>query len=204
VSQPAQRIQGARTVDEVVRQANIVLERINQQIIDASGTGGVSAETAASLQSQITKLQEISGAYPDLGGTGNPAPTPSSQSTTVVTDGETITGTGDDSDPISLAVPVTIGNGGTGLEQVETQQITTTGNPITSGASESEGSVTIAGVTAESAATWSIAGIPDPSWLTGIVVVLSCTANTVTMHLVNPTAGTITPIAQKVNIKVIG
>lgn len=113
MSNPPQRIQGSKTVADVERMANIAFEKLQPQIDSASGSGGVPQVEFVALQKQVTTLTTLSGADINNGGTGNPAPTPASQSTTVITDGTTITGDGD-TNPISLIVPVSIVDGGTG------------------------------------------------------------------------------------------
>ena len=195
-----QRIQGSATVPDLERQINIAFTRIQPQIDAASGTGGVSTAEFEALSAQVANLTNVSGSDLDAGGTGNPAPTPAS--TTVTTDGSTITGDGGQS-PITLVVPVALISGGTGIEQNSVQQIITTGNPILAGHYEEQPSLSLAGVTNFSAIAWSLPDTPDPTWLTGIQVIVVCTTSTVTIYLVNPTASTITPIAQLINIKVI-
>lgn len=195
----AQRIQGSKTVADVERQVNAALERINGQIGEAGGTGGVSQAEFAALQAQVTQNTAIAGSDLNNGGTGNPAPTPA---TTTVTTGEGITGDGGQS-PISLAVPVAESDGGTGLIQTGVQQIITLGTIIAAGTAQAQPALALAGVTDSSAAMWSLPNAPDATWQTGIFVILVCTTDTITPWLVNPTAGGITPISQLVNIKAI-
>jgi hypothetical protein len=81
-------------------------------------------------------------------------------------------------------------------------QVTTNGTAVNAGTAQAQTPVTVAGVTTSSVASWSLPNAPDATWQTGIAVMLVCTANTVTVYLVNPTAGPITPIAQAINIAV--
>jgi hypothetical protein len=196
----AQRLQTPKDFADATVQINRAFEKINAQIAAAGGTGGVSAADFADLQAQVTTLTNLSGT--GASGSGSPGPAGSGGITTVNTDGTTIGGDGVVT-PIFLEVPVTIPDGGTGLVQVATQQITTSGNAILAGGYEAQTALTLAGVTTTSAAMWSLPNTPDASWLTGISVILKCTAGTVTMYLVNGTALPITPVAQAVNIKVI-
>ena len=81
-------------------------------------------------------------------------------------------------------------------------QITTNGTVVNAGTAQAQPSVTVTGVTTSSVASWSLPNTPDPTWQTGIAVVTVCTANTVTVYLVNPTGAAITPITQKINVAV--
>jgi hypothetical protein len=201
MSATAPRIFTPRDFSDLTVQVNKAFENLNGKIASASTTGGVSDAAFAALTAQVANLTAVSGSDIETGGTGTSAP--SQSSVTVVTDNETIQGNGNSANPIALIGPVALGNGGTGISQTGTQQITTSGNPILAGGNEAETALTIAGVTVDSVASWSLPNVPDPSWLTGVTVILVCTANTVTMYLVNGTAATITPVAQAVNIKVI-
>lgn len=161
------------------------------------------ASSQATVAAAITKPNLNAGAVNVKGGSpGNPPIGPSAPSGTVQTDGSTISGNGQ-SQPLSLVVPVTIPDGGTGLIQAATQQITTHGTLIAAGTAQAQPALTLTGVTTTSAASWSLPNTPDATWQTGIMVILVCTSNTVTPYLVNPTAAGITPIAQAINIKVI-
>ena len=77
--QPAQRIQGPKTLDEMVRQTNIALERINGQIIS------IDKKTVVKPQAPVTNINTEQGT-----GVGPPSLNPG----TVATDGITITGDG--------------------------------------------------------------------------------------------------------------
>ena len=202
MSQPAQRIQGSKTVADVERQANVALGRINEQIAEASGTGGVPSAEFIALQREVETLKNLSGGFADIGGTGAGSPAPNPPDGTVATDGITIGGDGSDT-PIFLKVPAALGSGGTGIVQAITQQITTLGTAIAPGTSQVQPALSIPGVTPKSAAMWSLPNPPDATWQTGIFMILVCTTDVVTPYLVNPTAGSITPIGQLVNIKVI-
>jgi hypothetical protein len=98
---------------------------------------------------------------------------------------------------------VTLAQGGTGLVQTATQQITTNGTQILAGACQAQPAATISGVTTTSTATWGIPTALPATWQTGIHVMLVVTADTVTLNLCNGTAGNITPATQLVNIKAI-
>lgn len=200
MSAPAQRVSGSQSVADLERQTNIALGRVNAQIQASAGAGGISAAAFAAQQARIDELFALSGNDINNGGTGNPAPTPATQTVTV--DGTTITGDGGSS-PLSLVVPVTLPDGGTGIIQTATQQITTNGTLVAAGTAQAQPALTLAGVTTTSAVAWSLPNAPAATWQTGIAMIFVCTANTVTPYLVNPTAAGITPVAQLVNIKVI-
>jgi hypothetical protein len=74
VTVPAQRIQGSKTVADVERQANVALGRINEQIAQASGTGGVPSAEFVALQKEVQTLKNLSGGFADIGGTGAGSP----------------------------------------------------------------------------------------------------------------------------------
>jgi hypothetical protein len=101
---PAQRVSGSKSVQELERQTNVALERLNAQIKNVS-SGGVSAADMAALQAQINQLFALSGANVNNGGTGTSTPVPPSGSVMVTTDGITITGNGS-SVPIALVEPI--------------------------------------------------------------------------------------------------
>lgn len=81
--------------------------------------------------------------------------------------------------------------------------VTTAGTAVTNGTCQAQTGVTITGVTTASVVAWSIPTALPATWQTGITVVPVVTANTVTLNLCNPTAGSITPAAQAVNVRVI-
>lgn len=91
----------------------------------------------------------------------------------------------------------TVGSGGS-----TPATIITNGTPVAPGTAQAQPVATIAGVIAGSVASWSLPNAPDATWQTGIAVILVCGAGTVTPYLVNPTAGSITPVAQVLNIRV--
>jgi len=197
---PFPRLKQPKDFADATVQINKAFEMFRQAIMNAGGTGGVPMAEFLALQAQVKNLTALSGNDINNGGTGNPAPTPATQ--TVTTDGTTITGDGGSS-PISLVVPVTLPDGGTGIVQAGTQQITTNGTLIGAGTAQAQPALTLPGVTTKSAVAWSLPNVPDATWQTGIAMIFVCTANTVTPYLINPTAAGITPIAQLVNIKVI-
>jgi hypothetical protein len=82
-------------------------------------------------------------------------------------------------------------------------QITTHGTAITAGSQQAQTALSIPGVTPSSVVAWSIDGTPGANWETGIEVLPVCTAGTVTLYLVNPTAASITPAAQVINVRII-
>lgn len=98
---------------------------------------------------------------------------------------------------------VTLAQGGTGLAQTGTQQITTNGTAVTAGTCQAQPAATITGVTTTSAAMWSVPTVLPATWQTGIFVMPVVTTNTVTLSLCNGTAGSITPVGQLVNVKAI-
>jgi hypothetical protein len=81
-------------------------------------------------------------------------------------------------------------------------QITTNGTAIATGVCQAQPALTITGTTITSTADWSVPTALPATWQTGIHVMPVVTANTVTLSLCNATAGTITPAAQAVNIRV--
>lgn len=148
------------------------------------------ASSQATAASAIAKPNLNAGAVNSSGGSPGKAPIgPSAPSGTVLTDGSTISGNGQ-AQPLSWVPPAT-------------QQVTTNGTLIAAGTAQAQPALTFPGTTTTSVAIWSLPNVPDATWQTGIAVQLVCTANTVTPYLVNPTAGGITPVAQKLNIKVI-
>jgi len=80
--------------------------------------------------------------------------------------------------------------------------VTTRGTVVNAGTAQAQPGVTVTGVTTASVASWSLPNAPDATWQTGIAGFTVCTANTVTLYLVNGTAGNITPVAQTVNLAV--
>lgn len=88
----------------------------------------------------------------------------------------------------------TLGNGGT---------ITTNGTAIGAGVCQAQPALTLTGVATTSAVDWSVPTALPATWQTGIHVMPVVTANTVTLSLCNASAGSITPAAQAVNIRVI-
>lgn len=198
----APRIAHYSDPENLIEQVNKALESVIRRIPPTTGLAGTT--DIVSLQAQINQLKNLNGSDVNISGTGvsGPSNNPAAGSVPVNTDGTTISGDSLNT-PIALIVPVTIGNGGTGLVQVATQQITTNGTIITAGTAQAQPTLALSGVTTKSAAMWSLPNVPDATWQTGIAMLLVCTANLVTPYLVNPTAGSITPVAQLVNIKVI-
>jgi len=81
--------------------------------------------------------------------------------------------------------------------------VTTNGTVVNAGSAQAQPKLTIAGVTTSSVAIWSLPNAPDATWQTGIGVLTVCTTNAVTLYLINPTAGNITPVTQAVNVRVL-
>ena len=81
--------------------------------------------------------------------------------------------------------------------------VTTKGTAVAAGTAQAQNAVTLSGATATSAIAWALAAAPAASWQTGIQVVPVVANDTVTIYLVNPTAGSITPVAATINIRVI-
>jgi hypothetical protein len=198
-----QRIATPRDFADATAQINRAFEKIQEQIASAGTSGPVSAAAFAELQAQVNNLNTLSGNITNVTGTGASGPSSGTSNISVTTDESTIGGDGTTADPISLITPVTIGNGGTGLDQAGTQQIQTNGTLIGANSQQVQPTLTLAGVTAKSAVAWSLPNPMDASWLTGIFLYFECSTNTVIPWLVNPTGGSITPVAQLVNIKVI-
>jgi hypothetical protein len=195
---------------DATNQLNKIFDAIEKDI----GKGGKPALTVVPMRTPspsgpVNLGGSVPGAIDNItevnkgGGSPGPVGPPGPAGGAVVTDGVTIGGDGDGT-PLFLEAPVTIANGGTGLFQSPTQQITTLGTLIAAGTAQAQPALSpLFGVTTGSAAMWSLPNAPDATWQTGIAVLVVCTLNTVTLYLVNPTAAPITPIAQLVNIKVI-
>jgi hypothetical protein len=81
--------------------------------------------------------------------------------------------------------------------------VTTNGTAVAAGTCQAQPALTITGVTTASVPLWSIPTALPATWQTGIDVYPVVTANTVTLSLCNGTAGSITPAAQAVNVRVI-
>lgn len=76
----------------------------------------------------------------------------------------------------------------------------TAGSPVGPGVAQAQSGVTVTGCKTTSVAFWSLPNAPDATWQTGISVLLVVGTNVVTPYLVNPTAATITPVTQTLNI----
>lgn len=87
----------------------------------------------------------------------------------------------------------TLGNGGT---------ITTNGTAVAAGVCQAQPALTLTGVGTTTAVSWGVPTALPATWQTGIFIQPVVTANTVTLSLCNGTAGSITPVAQAVNIRV--
>jgi hypothetical protein len=81
--------------------------------------------------------------------------------------------------------------------------ITTNGTAVAAGVCQAQPTLTVAGTTTASIAAWSIGNAPVATWQTGITVLPVAFSNEVILYLCNPTAGSITPAAQVVNIRVV-
>jgi hypothetical protein len=81
--------------------------------------------------------------------------------------------------------------------------VTTNGTAVSNGTCQAQPTVTLTGVAGTgSKVSWSYSGTPPASWLTGITVMPSVQSNTVIIYLCNPTAGSITPISETLNVSV--
>lgn len=98
---PFPRLQQPKDLADATVQINRAFEMFRQAIMNAGGTGGVSTVEFAALSKQVANLTTVSGSDTVNGGTGNPAPTPATQTVTV--DDFTITGDGN-SDPLTGTV----------------------------------------------------------------------------------------------------
>lgn len=96
-----------------------------------------------------------------------------------------------------------LANAGSGLNQTATQQITTNGTSVAAGVTQAQPTATITGITTTSACMASVPTALAATWQTGIQMILVVATNTATLQLSNPTAGSITPAGQLVNIKCI-
>jgi hypothetical protein len=81
-------------------------------------------------------------------------------------------------------------------------QITTNGTAIAPGTSQAQGALAVEGMTAASTVTLSLAAVPAASWQTGINMVAVAETGQVVVYLENPTAGSITPAAAVINVRV--
>lgn len=79
----------------------------------------------------------------------------------------------------------------------------TNGTAVGPGASQAQATVTVTGCLTTSVAAWSLPNVPDVTWQTGIAVMLVVGTNAVTPYLINPTAATITPVTQTLNLGVV-
>jgi hypothetical protein len=91
-------------------------------------------------------------------------------------------------------IPQTIGIG----------NVTTAGTAVTNGTCQAQTNITVTGTAVTDGVTANIGATLPATWQTGIVLSAHPTAtNTVTVYLCNPTAGSITPAATQVNVRVI-
>jgi hypothetical protein len=97
---------------------------------------------------------------------------------------------------------LTIGGGIPALSYAKAT-VTTNGTAVAAGTCQAQTAATITGVTTASAVLWAVPTALPASWQTGIDVYPVVTANTVTISLCNGTAGSITPVAQAVNLRVL-
>lgn len=81
--------------------------------------------------------------------------------------------------------------------------ITTNGTVVAAGTSQAQTAISIPGVTPTSVVAWSMATPPPATWQTGIQVTPVCGNGTVNIYLTNPTAGSITPAATIINIRLV-
>ncbi len=96
-----------------------------------------------------------------------------------------------------------LSSGGSGLSQVATQSVLTNGTSIAPGTTQSQNTVTITGLTTNSACSASPQTPLPPSWQTGIQWYVTVGTNTATLVLINPTSFGIQPVGNAVNIKCI-
>jgi hypothetical protein len=90
-----------------------------------------------------------------------------------------------------------------GLPYSSAGSITTAGTAVAPGTCQAQTGITITGALTTSAVAWSIPAALPATWQTGIAVMPVVSANTVTLNLCNPTAASMTPAAQLVNVRVI-
>ncbi len=97
-------------------------------------------------------------------------------------------------------------NGGTyaSLTQtIGTGSVTTAGTAILTGACQAQTNITVTGTAVTDAVSANIGAALPATWQTGIQLSAHPTAtNTVTVYLCNPTAGSVTPAATAVNVRV--
>lgn len=96
-----------------------------------------------------------------------------------------------------------VANGGTGLLQASSQTVTTTAAGVLTLATLDAATATISGLVSTSVCSASVASPVATSWRTGIVMSVSTGTNLAVLELTNPTAATITPTVQSVNIRCI-
>lgn len=88
-------------------------------------------------------------------------------------------------------------------QTIGTGNVTTAGTAVTNGTCQAQTNITVTGTATTDAVTANIGAVLPATWQTGIVLSTHPTAtNTVTVYLCNPTAGSITPAATQVNVRV--
>lgn len=96
-----------------------------------------------------------------------------------------------------------IGNGGTGIQQLPVQSLLTQGVGIPPYSTQDVGTITIPGLTANSACEASIPAPIPASWRTGVRPWVAVNTNTATVELTNPGPTLVSPIGTQVNVKCI-
>jgi hypothetical protein len=88
-------------------------------------------------------------------------------------------------------------------QTIGTGNVTTAGTAVTNGTSQAQTGITVTGALTTDSCTANLAAALPATWQTGIQFRCDVTASgTVTVNLMNPTAGSITPAATVVNVRV--
>lgn len=118
--------------------------------------------------------------------------------------GSVYTLNGPPSGPATLLIPQTAGNTATATVTIGTGNVTTAGTAIASGTCQAQTGITVTNAATSDSAAANLGATLPATWQTGIQFRAEVTgANTVTVNLCNPTAGSITPAATQVNVRVL-
>lgn len=106
--------------------------------------------------------------------------------------------------PATLLLPQTAGNTAPATVTIGTGNVTTAGTAIASGTCQAQTGITVTNAATSDSAAANLAAALPATWQTGIQFRADVTGvNTVTVNLCNPTAGSITPAATQVNVRVL-
>jgi hypothetical protein len=96
---------------------------------------------------------------------------------------------------------VTIGVGGTGIANVNTQTVTTAGSQLTTGTCQAQTDVVVTGMTTAGVCVVSLAGAPPATWQTGVHFLTQAKSAACAVWICNGTGGSITPDAITLNVR---